>query len=141
MWDKLLGITNRDPRYTMNAYRFVFEALSYTVNKLGKNLKSPCESERHVTGQQLLEGIRELAMDQMGYMAPTVFELWGVMQNEDFGEIVFNLVEGGLMGKTETDSRRDFKSNNDYRTFFEENFKFEGNYNIKFIWDYTWQKK
>ncbi|MBI2559674.1 MAG: hypothetical protein HYW14_00875 [Planctomycetes bacterium] len=140
MWDKLLEITRKDPRYSLQAYRFIFEALDYTAKKLGKNLKSSREEERHVSGQQLIEGIRKYAMEQMGYMAPTVFELWGVKNDPDFGELVFNLVESGLMGKTDSDSRQDFKAACDYKTFFGDNFKFEGNFNIKFTWDYTWQK-
>lgn len=140
MWDKLQEITRKDPRYSLQAYRFIFEALDYTSRNLGKNLKSSREEERHVTGQQLIEGIRKYAMEQMGYMAPTIFEICGIKRDEDFGEIVFNLVESGLMGKTDSDSRQDFKGICDFKTFFEDNFKFEGKFDVKFAWDYSWQK-
>jgi uncharacterized repeat protein (TIGR04138 family) len=140
MWDKLQEITRKDPRYTLQAYRFIFEALDFTVKNLGKNLSSTHEEERHVSGQQLLEGIRSYALNQMGYMAPTIFELCGIVRDEDFGEIVFNLVESGLMGKTDSDSRQDFKGNCDFKSFFEDNFRFEGKFDIKFAWDYSWKK-
>ncbi|MGR3309399.1 MAG: Minf_1886 family protein [Candidatus Brocadiales bacterium] len=141
MWDKLQEITKKDSRYSLQAYRFIFEALDYTARNLGKNLKSSHEKERHITGQQLLGGIRNYAMGQMGYMAPTIFELWGIHRDEDFGEIVFNLVASGLMGKTDSDTRQDFKGTCDFKTFFDDNFKFEGNFDIKFTWDYSWQKR
>lgn len=141
MQDKIREITKKDPRYSFQAYRFVFEALDYTAKNLGKNLNSSCEGERHVSGQQLLEGIRKYAMKEMGYMAYTVWELWGIKHDEDFGEIVFNLVESGLMGKTDSDSKQDFKAACDFKTFFENNFKFEGAFDVKFEWDYSWQKR
>jgi len=62
----------------------------------------------HVTGQELLEGIRQYALQQYGPMTVTVFEEWGVNHCRDFGEIVFNMVESGLLQKTETDTRNDF---------------------------------
>lgn len=141
MWDKLREIIRKDPRFSLQAYRFIFEALDYTAKSLGKNLNSSCEGERHVRGQQLLEGIRKYAMKEMGYMSPTIFELWGIKHDEDFGEIVFNLVESGLMGKTDSDSKQDFKSDCDFKTFFDNNFKIEGKFDIKLAWDYLEPKK
>jgi len=113
-----------DGRYSPQAYYFVFEALRYTQNMLGKNPASPTESERHVTGQQLLDGIRRLAIEQFAYMARIVLEQWGVRQTSDFGEIVFRLVNSGLMGKTENDSLDDFKNGYDFREAFDKEFKF-----------------
>jgi uncharacterized repeat protein (TIGR04138 family) len=91
----------RMAKYRPQAYFFVFEALEHTVQNI-------VQEQRHVTGQELLEGIRQLAIQQFGPMALTVFRLWGVHHTEDFGEIVFQLVESGLMGKTDEDSRADF---------------------------------
>jgi uncharacterized repeat protein (TIGR04138 family) len=91
---------------------------------LGKNPGSPNEIERHVTGQQLLEGIRQLAIQEFGYMARVVLEQWGVRQASDFGEIVFILVSNGLMGKTDDDSLDDFRGGYDFRKAFDEQFKF-----------------
>lgn len=101
-------------KYKPQAYFFVFEALEYTVQNVVKE-------RRHVTGQELLEGIRQLAIHQFGPMTLTVFRLWGVHHTGDFGEIVFQLVEAGLMGKTDNDSREDFA--NGY--LFEEAFSLE----------------
>lgn len=133
-WDKLLSLKKKDSRYSLQAYHFVFEALDFTARKLGKNTSSPREKERHVTGQQLLEGIREFALQQFGYMARPVLENWGIKQCEDFGEIVFNLVENNLMGKTDTDKKEDFKGGYDFKTAFDDGFKFKGKFNIKMDW-------
>lgn len=101
-------IVARDGRYRPAAYDFVREALDFTQRKSSSENKT--EVERHVTGQQLLEGIREFALAQLGPMAMTVFESWGVGRCEDFGEIVFNLIEHRVLRKTEADRRDDFKS-------------------------------
>ena len=97
----LRKIMERDPRYQRGAYLFTFEALTYTCRNIGR--------KGHITGCELLDGIRRLALEQFGGLARMVLEQWGVRTTGDFGEIVFNLVEAGLMGKTETDSREDFK--------------------------------
>lgn len=130
-WNRIKEIIKKDPRYSMQAYQFVFEALDYTTNMLGKNQQKTTDVDRHVTGKQLMEGIRKYALKQFGFMALTVFDQWGIKQDEDFGNIVFNLVESGLMGKTETDSRDDFKNIYDLKKVFEEEFKFDGKYDIR----------
>lgn len=130
-WNKIKEIIKKDPRYASQAYQFVFEALDYTTNMLGKNQHKTTEVDRHVTGKQLMEGIRKYALKQFGFMALTVFEQWGINQDADFGNIVFNLVENGLMGKTETDSRDDFKNIYDLKKVFDEGFKFDGKYDIQ----------
>ncbi len=97
----LREIVERDTRYRRDAYCFVFEALDFTVKKV-------VIRQGHVSGRELLEGIRLYALDQFGGLAPLVFNTWGVTRTEDFGEIVFNLVEASLMGRTENDSKEDF---------------------------------
>jgi uncharacterized repeat protein (TIGR04138 family) len=107
----LAEIVRRDPRYAYEAYEFVYEALSHTQKLLGRLPPQGTAGEaaaHHVTGRQLLEGIRDLALRQFGLMARIVFRCWGIERTDDFGEIVFNLVEAGLMSKTEEDSRADF---------------------------------
>lgn len=131
IWNKVKEIMKKDPRYSIQAYQFVFEALDYTTNMLGKNQQKTSDVDRHVTGKQLMEGIRKYALKQFGFMALTVFEQWGIKHDEDFGNIVFNLVESGLMGKTETDSRDDFKNTYDFKKVFDEGFKFDGKYDIR----------
>ena len=115
--EKIGEIVKGDPRYAVEAYLFVFRALDGTLKKLGIH--------RHVTGQELLGGIKELAIEEFGFMARTVFHKWGIRRTEDFGEIVFNLVDSGLMGKTDRDSKDDFKNGYDFTEVFERNLKLD----------------
>jgi uncharacterized repeat protein (TIGR04138 family) len=103
---RIEGIVERDGRYRPEAYAFVMRALSHTVSGL--------EAPRHVTGQELLSGIRGLALEEYGPMAKSVFEHWGVRRSVDFGHLVFNLVGEGLLGKTETDRIEDFEEGFDF---------------------------
>ncbi len=98
--DPLAPVVAKDGRYDREAYRFVFEALDFTLKEIGER--------RHVNGQELLDGIRAMAVNKFGMLAKMVFNRWGITRTDDFGEIVFNLVEAGLMGRTEQDSREDF---------------------------------
>jgi uncharacterized repeat protein (TIGR04138 family) len=110
MHPKLEEMVRRDPRYPLEAYEFVFAALTHTQRLLGRN-PSPepgKEESHHVSGQQLLAGVRDLALREFGLLARTVFRMWGINQTDDFGELVFNLIEAGLMSKTNQDERRDF---------------------------------
>ena len=95
-----------DPRYPRDGYLFLRDALDHTQRTLGRESKG---APRHVTGQELLAGIRECALERFGPMAITVFEEWGIRSCEDFGEMVFILVKHELLGKTERDSRADFE--------------------------------
>ena len=81
--------------------------------------RPPTGSEFHISGRELLEGIRALAAKQFGYMAKSVFETWGVKSTEDFGRIVFHLVDAEMMRKTEDDSLDDFRDGFDFGTAFE----------------------
>ncbi len=96
-------------RYHANAYQFIFAALRYTQQSLGKSSDPQGdESDAHITGRELLEGIRLLGQQDFGLMARTVFRGWGVTSTEDFGKIVFELVERGEMRKTDRDNLHDF---------------------------------
>ena len=88
--EEIEKILARDPRYHRDAYNFLREALDHTQKSVTKAAKG---EPRHVSGQELLDGIREFALAQYGPMALTVLEEWGVRRCEDFGEIVFSLVE------------------------------------------------
>ena len=118
-------ILSRDPGYELAAYLFIYEALAYTQKALGRDGASLTPAQRHVTGQELLNGIREYAAQMFGPLAPVVFRNWRVKRTEDFGEIVFNLVEHGLLGKTESDAREDFAGGFDFDRAFEGPFKAE----------------
>lgn len=111
----LADLLRRDERYAFDAYVFVFEALRYAQQKRGADDSAagnvdPDEEqeERHVTGQELCEAIRDYAVRQYGLMAKSVLNHWGIRSTGDFGEIVFNLIDIGQMRKTDTDRREDF---------------------------------
>jgi len=108
-------ICAKDPRYPRAAYLFVREALDFTQNLIKKESQGQF---RHVTGQELLGGVREYALQQFGPMAITVFEEWGIRQCQDFGEIVFNMVESGVLAKTDTDTRDDFRNGYEFTEAF-----------------------
>ncbi len=110
--DKIADIVRRDPRYPYEAYEFVFAALAYTQKALGRAAPAEpgeeAESANHVSGPELLRGARDFALREFGLMARTVFRRWGINRTDDFGEIIFNLIDANLMSKTPDDSRRDF---------------------------------
>ena len=109
---KLLAVVRNDPRYAYEAYEFVFQALDHTQKMLGRaaidEKSDPTETRHHVSPRQLLDGIRDFALQEFGLMARAVFRLWGIQRTDDFGEIVFNLIEAELMSRTHDDSREDF---------------------------------
>lgn len=112
-------ILAKDPRYQRDAYLFVKDALDHTQKIVVKENKGEL---RHVSGQELLGGIRDYALVQFGPMTKMVFEEWGITRCEDFGEIVFNMVEIGLLGKTDKDSREDFANGYDFDDAFRKPF-------------------
>ena len=112
-------IRAKDPRFHRDAYHFVREALDHTQKSTGRDNR---DRIRHVTGQELLGGIREYALAQFGPMAMMVLEEWGVHACRDFGDIVFNMVEIGLLAKTEEDSRADFEEGYDFYNAFRKPF-------------------
>ena len=113
----LQEIIKKDPRYPIDAYIFVLEALFYTRKKF--------KMKGHVTGQQLLEGLRDLAKERYGLMAKTVFEHWGIAETLDFGNIVFNMVNEKMLGKTEGDRLDDFKDVYDFNDVFIKNYQLQ----------------
>ena len=118
--EELEKIVAKDSRYTREAYLFVREALDHTQKMIGKAPKD--DLPRHVSGQQLLEGVRDFAIQQYGPMAMTVLNEFGIQRCEDFGELVFNMVENSLLAKTDKDSRDDFKGGYDFEDAFRKPF-------------------
>jgi uncharacterized repeat protein (TIGR04138 family) len=112
-------IVERDPRYTREAYALLREALDYTQRQIHKKSRGKV---RHVTGQELIEGVREYVLQQFGPMSITVLEEWGIRNTRDIGEVVFNMVEHRLLAKTEEDSRADFDNGYDFDTAFRHPF-------------------
>ena len=103
--------------YAPEAYSFVLKALDFTVSKLPK--------PRHVSGQELSESIRQFAIQEYGPMAKSVLEHWGIHETFDFGKIVFNLVEAGLLRKRDEDVMDDFKNVYNFQDVFSVKFEFQ----------------
>ena len=113
--DLLAPILLSDKRYTAEAYLFIRGGLEHTVRQLDK--------PRHVNGQELLEGIRVYALKEYGPVTRRVLSEWGINNCIDIGNIVFNLVSEGLLGKTEEDSIEDFLGGYDFIEAFVEPFR------------------
>jgi len=111
-------IRKEDPRYGRGAYFFLRQALDYSLKEMHK--QGVLDKSNHLSGQQLLEGIRLYALDQYGPMARTVFSHWGITQCRDFGNIVFNLVECRVLGKTDQDNPEDFDHGYNFKDAFDE---------------------
>ncbi len=101
-------ICKEDPRFGRNAYTFLRQALDYTVKDLKKRGPARTGKSQHVSGPELLNGIREFALEQYGPLAITVLHSWGVTRCSDFGDLVFNLIDYKVFSKNETDCREDF---------------------------------
>jgi uncharacterized repeat protein (TIGR04138 family) len=107
--DDLAGVLARDPRYSIHAYAFVFEAISHTKKiRARARAKGRRSAPRHVTGQQLCRGACALALAHYGLLAKVVLRQWGIRSTSDLGEIVYNLIASGDLEKTPADSRSDF---------------------------------
>lgn len=101
-------ICKEDPRFDRKAYDFIRLGLDHTVKELKKKESLKTARARHVSGSELLEGLRIYALDQFGPLAKTVLNSWGVQRCSDFGDIVFNLIEYNVFSKTDSDRREDF---------------------------------
>jgi len=131
----LARLLERDERYSLDAYLFVLEALSFAQETMGLGQEPAAEeleplhgeepaprggktrsrprrerrqAERHVSGQELCEAARQYGQQQYGYLAPTVLATWGIHRTDDIGRIVFNMIEIGQMRKTRSDKLEDF---------------------------------
>jgi len=100
----------QDKRYKPDAYEFVLQGLGFTQKKLKKTM--------HISGGQLACGLRDYAINQYGALASRVLAYWGINQTQDFGNIVFNLIEKKLLSKTKEDSLLDFDAVYDFKAAF-----------------------
>lgn len=105
----------KDSRYDRDAYFFLRDALEFTIGMLKKPVVGP---GRHVSGRELLEGIRCFSIREFGPIAKRVLNTWGICKSSDFGEIVFNLVGKGILGATESDKKEDFADAYDFDEAF-----------------------
>ncbi len=119
-YDEVLdAIIASDPRYHRDAFHFVREGLDYTQQTISKQEEGIV---RHISGQELLGGMRAHALEEYGPMALVVLNEWGVSCCEDFGEIVFNMIEYDLLARTAEDSRDDFKGSYSFDEAFRQPF-------------------
>jgi uncharacterized repeat protein (TIGR04138 family) len=113
--DAVEMILDEDGRYDREAYVFTREALDYTYKMLNKPRDGV---RRHVSGIELLDGIRAFALEELGPVSKLVLNTWGVHRTEDFGDIVFRLIDKGALGKTESDKKEDFGGGYDFNEAF-----------------------
>lgn len=99
-----------DKRYKPDSYEFVLQALHFTQKKLKR--------KGHIAGKELLGGMAQFALDQYGPMARAVLKHWGIAKTDDFGNIVFNMIQAKLLSKSESDSLNDFKDVYDFDAIF-----------------------
>jgi uncharacterized repeat protein (TIGR04138 family) len=119
--EKLRQIALRDGRYSPEAFYFLFEALEIAVRLAGKeNLQGPA---RHVTGQEVVQGMRAHALQQFGPLAASVWRRWGVRETIDWGRIVFLLVDQGLLKRQDDDTIEDFRDDADFDALFVDGYR------------------
>jgi len=118
--EALKSILLDDPRYAEGAYHFIREALDHTIRSLDKPQDGP---GRHVSGKELLDGIRDYAIGEFGPLTLLVLDEWGIRESIDFGNLVFNLVEKGVLGKTDQDRVEDFANGYDFQDAFVKPFE------------------
>ena len=104
--------------YPIEAFAFVREGLNFAVQCVNENPDDLDEDERHISGQQLCLGLRDLAISKYGLLAPAVLDHWRVGRTADFGRIVFAMINAGLMTKTSRDTIEDFHSVYDFDEAF-----------------------
>ena len=115
--------SSRRRAYHSNAYQFVFAALRHAQESLGRDRTD--QSTGHVSGRELLHGVRDLASQHFGLLAIVVFAEWGIHGTEDFGKIVFELIEAGEMRKTDDDHLEDFVDVYDFHKAFVEDYEID----------------
>jgi uncharacterized repeat protein (TIGR04138 family) len=110
-------LQERNPRFHAHSYIFVLQALHKVIHSL--------EAPRHVTGPELAEGVRELALERFGPIARTVLEHWGIHDTDDVGRVVFAMVEQGILIKQEEDQLEDFTGVFDFEEAFDLNYPWD----------------
>lgn len=104
----------REPRFHEHAYLFVLAALEFCQTRLTER--------RHITGRELATACRDLALERYGVMARLVLDHWGVRRTADIGDIVFALVDLGLLISQSTDTRDEFLDVFEFEEAFEREY-------------------
>jgi len=115
--ERIAVLCRQDRRYTPEAYHFVIRALDFVLEADARRRGAPVEEDKHIS--LLLEGLRDYAIELYGPLARLVLERWGLYRTEDFGEIVFNLVECRLLNKQDSDRKSDFRNGFSFREAFD----------------------
>ena len=115
-------IRKEDPRFDREAYLFVRDGLEHAVKELKRRDASRAKVSKHVTGQELAEGLRAYALEQFGPLAKTVLNSWGITETLHFGDIVYNFIEYSVFSKTDADRREDFEAVYDFEAAFVQPF-------------------
>ncbi|MDA7951540.1 MAG: hypothetical protein MPJ24_08635 [Pirellulaceae bacterium] len=131
----IIRLLKQDKRYSLAAYRFVQEGLSYAQSELDYGTvhwqEESEQHERHVSAQELCEGLKQFGISQYGYMAKVVLNAWGVYTTDDFGAIVYNLIETKLMKQSDSDHPEDFNDLYDFEVTFCKQFRFAGESSVR----------
>jgi uncharacterized repeat protein (TIGR04138 family) len=115
-WQHMLELAGP---YPLEAFHFVREGLSFTAQRVHDDFDALDEHDRHISPQQLCLGLREFAIEKYGLLAGTVLSNWNITRSDDFGRIVFAMIDGGLMSKTPDDSMDDFRGVFDFTEAFD----------------------
>ncbi len=102
LFDRITRLAEENPRYSREALIFVLHGIQWSFEEIGQR--------RHLTGQEFTELLIAFAREQFGEMASVVFQEWGIYETSDLGEIVYQLIEAGLLSKQEEDSIEDFEN-------------------------------
>jgi uncharacterized repeat protein (TIGR04138 family) len=105
---RILDLCREDPRFAYEAYEFVCDAVTFTVERSGRREDDADDTDRHVSGAELLRGVCAMAVRDFGLMAPLVFKQWGVRTTDDIGTMVFNLIRVERLSKSDRDAPEDF---------------------------------
>lgn len=117
--ESVASIIRRESRYDGFAYFFLKDALDFTLKRV---MEETGGQGRHVSGKELLEGFRDLAIEQFGPMAATLMDEWGVRECRDVGNMVFQLIEEQVFGKQDSDKPEDFNEVFDFHKALREPF-------------------
>lgn len=116
MNDPLRRLALKDGRYAPEAFQFLYDSLDHAVRLTGREQAEG--TDRHVTGQELLAGLRAHATEVFGPLAGAVWRAWGIRDTLDWGRIVFLLVDEGMLNRQESDSIEDFRAGFDFDAAF-----------------------
>lgn len=114
IYQKLEALTEKTPPFKLEAFSFVMAGLNFTVGRLKKH--------RHVTGQELSEGVKDFALKEFGPLAQTVLEYWGIKSTYDIGRVVFALIDAELLNKNDEDSLEDFNEVYDFNASLRQDY-------------------